>query len=144
MEWKLQPLPQHVNKSSFRVLVSISVLQGPYCVLDSGYDKTYTAAQWYEQYWSYIQLNLEGTVLAFNNASAHQTALSSLAIMCRRKCQPAWANVPSQTWSTEAIGPLSLSTADTIACDVGHFVFWVQGPSQEKLKTVRQIGIAPS
>ena len=31
-----------------------------------GYDKTYTAAQWYERYWNSIQLNLdEGTVLAF-------------------------------------------------------------------------------
>ena len=64
-----------------------------------GYDKTYTAAQWYERYWSSIQLNLdEGTVACLHMPVLIRVPCHPFAIMCWRKCQPAWTIVPSQTW----------------------------------------------
>ena len=90
-----------------------------------GYDKTYTAAQWYEQYWSSIQLNLdEGTVLAFIcQCSSDCPVIPSQSCAGENSNRPGPSSHRKLGGSTEATGPLSLSTADAIACDVGHFVF---------------------
>ena len=90
-----------------------------------GYDKTYTAAQWYEHYWSSIQLNLdEGTVLAFIcQCSSDCPVIPSQSCAGENANRPGPSSHHKHGGSTEATGPLSLSTADAIACDVGHFVF---------------------
>ena len=90
-----------------------------------GYDKTYTAAQWYERYWSSIQLNLdEGTDACLHMPVLIRVPGHPFAKMCWRSYQPAWTIGPSQTWRVNgghwAYVP---STADAIACDVGYFEF---------------------
>ena len=90
-----------------------------------GYDKTYTATQWYEHYWSSVQLNLdEGTVLAFIcQCSSDCPVIPSQSCAGENANRPGPPSYPKQAGSTEATGPLSLTTVDAIACDVGHFVF---------------------
>ena len=60
MEWKYSS-HRHSMWTRFlhEFLVSVSVLLGCCCVWIPGHEKTYTAAQWCERYWSSIQLNLQ-------------------------------------------------------------------------------------
>ena len=87
--------------------------------------RLYTAAQWYERSWSSIQLNLdEGTMLAFIcQCSSDWPVIPSQSCAGENASRPGPASHRKHGGSTEATGPLSLSTADAIACDVGHFVF---------------------
>ena len=90
-----------------------------------GYDTTYSADQWYEQSWSSVQLNLdEGTVLAFIcRCSSDRPVIPSHSFSGEKVSQPEHSSHRHPEGSTEATGPLSLTAADTIACDVGYFVF---------------------
>ena len=66
----------------------------------------------------------EGTVLAFIcQCSSDCPVISSQSCAGENANRPGPSSHRKHGGSTEATGPLSLSTADAIACDVGHFVF---------------------
>ena len=128
MEWRSQPPPLHVDMSffmSFGFSFRPQSPRAPIAFWIPGYDTTYSADQWYEQSWSSVQLNLdEGTVLAFIcRCSSDRPVIPSHSFSGENASQPEHSSHRHQEGSTEATGPLSLTAADSIACDVGYFVF---------------------